>query len=150
MNSMRLKLIPIFLLLCSICFAQVNPNNITIARDTFGIPHIFAPTDAEVAYGLAWAHCEDDFEHIQLILIAGKARMGEVSGKDGAATDYFVQFIKSRETVDRYYDKDLSIVYKKTLQAYADGLNAFANTHPKEIKLKNIFPVTAKTILTGY
>ena len=26
----------------------------------------FAQTDAEVAYGLAWAHAEDDFETIQL------------------------------------------------------------------------------------
>jgi acyl-homoserine-lactone acylase len=47
----------------AICQGQINPNNITIARDTFGIPHIFAPTDAEVAYGLAWAHCEDDFNN---------------------------------------------------------------------------------------
>lgn len=150
MNFVRLKLFLLFSLSYSICFSQVNPTNITIARDTFGIPHIFAPTDAEVAYGLAWAHCEDDFEHIQLILIAEKARMGEVSGKQGAATDYFVQFIKASETVDRYYEKDLTADYKITLQAYADGLNAFAMAHPKEIKLKNIFPVTAKNILTGY
>jgi len=147
---MRLKLFSFFFLLYSFCFSQINPNNITIARDSFGVPHIFAPTDAEVAYGLAWAHCEDDFEHIQLMMITEKARMGEVTGKDGAATDYFVQFIKASEMVDRYYDKDLTADYKKTLQAYADGINAYANTHPKEIKLKNIFPVTAKNILTGY
>ncbi len=141
----------LFLLLFSpICFSQVKPDNITIARDTFGIPHIFAPTDAEAVYGLAWAHCEDDFEHIQLILIAGKARMGEITGKEGAEVDYFVQFIKAKETVDRYYEKDLSSNYKKVLQSYADGLNAFAATHPKEIKLKNIFPINAKDILVGY
>lgn len=150
MSSVRIKLLFLFLFLCSICFSQVNPNNVTIARDSFGVPHIFAPTDVEVAYGLAWAHCEDDFEHIQLMLIAANARMAEVSGKDGAAADYFVQFIKSRETVERYYERDLSTDYKKTIQAYADGLNAFALAHPKEIKLKNIFPVTAKNILSGY
>lgn len=140
----------LFLLIYSNCFSQVNPQNITIARDSFGVPHIFAPTDAEVAYGLAWAHCEDDFEHIQLILIAEKARMGEVTGKSGAASDYFVQFIKASETVERYYERDLTSDYKKTLQAYVDGLNAFAVAHPDEIKLKNIFPVTSKNILAGY
>ena len=147
---MRIKLFLLFLLLYSNCFSQVNPQNITIARDSFGVPHIFAPTDAEVAYGLAWAHCEDDFEHIQLILIAGKARMGEVTGKSGAATDYFVQFIKASETVERYFERDLTSDYKKTIQSYADGLNAFAVAHADEIKLKNIFPVTSKNILTGY
>ena len=147
---MRSKLLLLFSLLYSICFSQINPNNITIARDTFGIPHIFAPTDAEVAYGLAWAHSEDDFEHIQLILIAARARLGEISGKEGAATDYFVQFIKARETVDKYYENDLTGDFKKTLQSYVDGLNAFATAHPNEIKLKNLFPVTAKDILIGY
>ena len=40
--------------------AQIDPKNITIARDSFGVPHVFAKTDPEVAYGLAWAHAEDD------------------------------------------------------------------------------------------
>jgi len=139
-----------FLLQHTMCFSQINPNNITIARDTFGIPHIFAATDSEVAYGLAWAHSEDDFDHIQHIIIAANGRMGEVTGKEGAALDFFVQFIKSKETVDRYYDLDLSADFKKTLQAYTNGLNAYAASHPKEIKLKNIFPTTAKNILIGY
>ena len=43
----------------------INPKNIEIVRDSFGVPHIFAKTDAEVAYGLAWAHAEDDFKSLQ-------------------------------------------------------------------------------------
>jgi acyl-homoserine-lactone acylase len=131
-------------------YSQINPNDITIARDTFGIPHIFAATDAEVAYGLAWAHCEDDFEHIQYIMITASARLGELQGKEGAATDYFVQFIRAKEHVEKYYQTDISNEYKKILQAYADGINSYAQKHPSEVKLKNIFPVTPKTILIGY
>ena len=77
--------------------AQISPANITIARDTFGVPHIFAPTDPEVAYGLAWAHCEDDFEHIQIMLITAAGRLAELEGKEGAPSDYFVRFIKAKE-----------------------------------------------------
>jgi len=44
---------------------QINPDNIQIVRDSFGVPHIFTKTDSELAYGLAWAHAEDDFETIQ-------------------------------------------------------------------------------------
>jgi acyl-homoserine-lactone acylase len=40
--------------------AQVNPNNIEIVRGEYGTPHIFGNTDKEVAFGLAWAHAEDD------------------------------------------------------------------------------------------
>jgi len=133
-----------------VAHAQINPSNITIARDTFGIPHIFAETDAEVAYGLAWAHCEDDFEHIQYIMITASARLGELQGKEGAATDYFVQFVRAKEHVEKFYQTDISDDYKKILQAYADGINSYAQKHPSEIKLKNIFPITPKTILIGY
>ena len=49
-------------------FAQINPENIKIVRDKWGVPHIFAKTDPEVAYGLAWANAEDDFKTMQLTL----------------------------------------------------------------------------------
>lgn len=138
------------LIFCSIGHTQINVDNINIARDTFGIPHIFAPTDEEVAYGLAWAHCEDDFEHIQMMMITAQARLGEIDGKNGAATDYFVRFIKAKELVERKFETDLSPEYRKMLQAYADGVNSYAESHPKEIKLKKIFPINPKTIITAY
>ena len=36
--------------------AQINPTDVEIVRDAYGVPHIFGKTDADVAYGLAWAH----------------------------------------------------------------------------------------------
>ncbi len=36
--------------------SQIDPNDVEIVRDSFGVPHIYAKTDAQVAYGLAWAH----------------------------------------------------------------------------------------------
>ena len=41
---MTLSILSIHILLC-----QINPNEITIARDSFGVPHIYAKTDAELA-----------------------------------------------------------------------------------------------------
>ena len=48
-----------------LAYCQINPLDVEIVRDKFGIPHIFGKTDADVAYGLAWANAEDDFETIQ-------------------------------------------------------------------------------------
>ena len=45
--------------------------NVKILRDTYGVPHIFGHTDADAAYGLAYAHSEDDFLTIQQVLLAG-------------------------------------------------------------------------------
>lgn len=32
--------------------AQVVPDSVTIIRDTYGVPHIYGPRDADVAYVL--------------------------------------------------------------------------------------------------
>ena len=50
--------------------AQINPEKIDIVRGRYGTPHIFADTDMEAAYGLAWAHSEDDFKTIQEAYLA--------------------------------------------------------------------------------
>ena len=74
-------------LICLQASAQIDPQHITIARDSFGVPHIFAPTDPEVAYGLAWAQAEDDFNTLQLVMLLGKGGLGAAIGKKGAAAD---------------------------------------------------------------
>ena len=56
-----MRLLVLLLLIGFSASAQINPKHVTIARDSFGVPHIFVKTDPEVSYGLAWAHAEDDF-----------------------------------------------------------------------------------------
>ena len=41
--------------------------DVTIYRDTWGVPHIFGKTDADAAYGLAYANAEDDLQNIQAV-----------------------------------------------------------------------------------
>ena len=76
-----------FLFLLNTAIAQVNPKNIDIIRDSFGVPHIYAKTDAGTAYGLAWANAEDDFETMQLGYLAGNALLSKHLGLKGASAD---------------------------------------------------------------
>lgn len=137
----------------SLCFlslfsqAQFNVNKIDIVRDSFGVPHIFAPTDAEVAYGLAWAHAEDDFATIQQSYMAGKAMLGAYKGKEGATIDYIVHLMRIKELVEEKYASDISPAYKRLLEGYAAGFNAYAKAHPKEVLFKKLFPITPKDML---
>lgn len=130
--------------------AQINSTSITIARDSFGIPHIYGSTDAEVAYGLAWAHSEDDFENIQYNLLAGKGMLGEVIGKEGVLFDFGLKFLRIDSLVEARYEKDISSDYKRVLEGYAQGINDFAASHPKEVVLKKAFPIRPKDMVKGY
>ncbi len=139
-------------LLCfgAILRAQVNPNNIDIVRDKWGVPHIYGKTDAETAYGLAWANCEDDFATVQRLLLAVKGRLGEVDGKGGAVLDFLSYISAANEVVDAAYDTAFTPAYKKVVDAYRDGLNAYAAANPKEVLRKGLFPVSSKDIISQY
>lgn len=128
---------------------QINPQNIQIIRDSWGVPHIYGKTDAETAYGLAWAHCEDDFPTLQYQLIRYRGRMGEYEGINGALSDFFFHYIKTTETVEKEYAQ-LSKDYLAFLNGYVQGINDYAQKHPKEILMKGLFPITDKDILKGY
>ena len=127
--------------------AQFDPAKIDIVRDSYGVPHIFAKTDPEVAYGLAWAQAEDDFITIQQGLLAGKAMLASYQGKKGASIDYIIHLMRIPELVEEKYESDLSPAFKKLLEGYCAGLNAYAAKHPSEVLLKKAFPATPKDML---
>ena len=74
----NIQIILTFLLFLNFSYSQVNPLDVEIVRDNYGVPHIYGKTDADVAYGLAWAHSEDDFKTIQEAYLAGKDRKSVV------------------------------------------------------------------------
>lgn len=130
--------------------AQVNPSHVQIVRDKWGVAHVFGKTDADAAYGLAWAHAEDNFEDMQLAAIQSVGRLAEVEGVDGALFDFFLRFFEIDSIVEAKYHTDLSPEYLKVLEGYIQGVNRYAELHPKEVKLKGVFPITAKTMIKGY
>ena len=142
------KFLLILLFFNSAVIAQINPANITIARDSFGVPHIFAPTDPEVAYGLAWAHAEDDFATLQLMILSGKAKMASALGKQGAQADYVVNLLRCRQLVEDQWNT-LSLDFIKLVDGYVQGLNDYAKSHPEAIKYKKAFPFNNKEYLTA-
>jgi acyl-homoserine-lactone acylase len=131
-------------------FAQINPDDITIIRDQWGVPHVYAKTDAQVAYGLAWASAEDDFETIQETLLPIRGGLGAVKGVEGAVLDFAAHLIEVNEIVDERYEAEISPKFKEILKAYAQGMNDFAEKYPKEILSKKMFPINGQDVIKGY
>jgi acyl-homoserine-lactone acylase len=154
---MRYLLFACFYVCTAFTFAQKNspypkidPASVIIARDSLGTPHIFAKTDAEVAYGLAWANAEDAFDETQDLVYTVKGYMGRVKGIEGAKADFFVHAIAARKLVNERYDTDLTPEFKKYLNGFVQGYNAYAAAHPELVKNRRAFPITEKDILAEY
>ncbi|MCB0709654.1 MAG: penicillin acylase family protein, partial [Chitinophagaceae bacterium] len=140
----------IVIILFDTSFSQtaINPAAIDIVRDSFGVPHIFAKTDAEVAYGLAWAQAEDDFKSMQEVILPAKNLMAAVQGKKGAAGDYAFALFRCREITEEKWNT-LTPAFLKLIAGYVQGINDYAKTHPGEILHKKIFPVTEKEYISS-
>lgn len=120
-----------------------------IVRDEYGVPMIYGETDADVAYGVAIAHAEDDFFTLQDVIAMSKGRYGAIAGEDGAVFDYAYHLLDARGTAEREYP-ELPADTRALFEAYATGLNQYAEEHPGEIKLANLFPVNGTDVAAGF
>ena len=120
----------------------------TISRDRFGIPHVHGARDADTAYGLAWAHAEDDFLTIQQSTLAARGRLATVQGQDAAPVDYLVALLRVREVTAAGYP-GLAPETRALLEGYAAGLNAYAAANTGELISPELFPVTGEDLVAA-
>ena len=123
--------------------------DVEIVRDDFGVPHIFGKTDPDVSYGIAYAHSEDDFSTLQEVAAMTRMRLGAMTGADGAKIDFAGHLLDIRGTIDRKYDT-LPADIRALLDAYAAGMNHFADKHPDEVRLAGLFPLNGRDIAAGF
>lgn len=121
--------------------------DVHILRDSWGVPHIFGKRDTDVAYGLAYAHAEDDFLTIQQTILVGRGKLATAYGSNAAPTDYLVQLLRVWDVVEEHFETDLSPEMRTILKAYADGLNYYAALHSGDVLTHDLFPVSSKDLV---
>ncbi|MDP4820773.1 MAG: penicillin acylase family protein [Saprospiraceae bacterium] len=129
---------------------QIDPQKVTIVRDQWGMPHVYAQTNNEMAYGIAWAQCEDNFEVLQQTVLFSKGMLGRTFGKKLAPGDFFSGFTGLDQRIDSLIHTDVSPDFMRYLEAFCQGINDYARLHPEEILQKKAFPVTPQDILKSY
>lgn len=123
--------------------------DVRILRDSYGVPHIYGKKDADVAYGLAYAHCEDDFATIQEGLFLARGQLASIKGREAAPIDYLVKLFRFREIIDAKYETDLGRETRALCDAYADGYNHYAALHPDQV-IPGVLPSTGKDVVAGF
>jgi acyl-homoserine-lactone acylase len=129
--------------------AKAAHYNVRIVRDNFGVPHVFGHSDADVGFGIGYAHSEDDFATIQDVALATRGQLAATEGTGAATTDYLVHLFRVWETIDARYEKDLPADVRRVVEAYADGVNYYAALHPGQVK-PGLLPLTGKDIVAGF
>ncbi len=120
-----------------------------VIRDHFGVPHIYGKRNADVAYGLAYAHAEDDWKTIEEVIRSSRGTLSEIVGDSGAKSDDLILALGNTEIVNRDYDAKASPKSKAVAEAYAAGLNVFCADHP-DTGCARTMPVTGRDIMAGF
>jgi penicillin amidase/acyl-homoserine-lactone acylase len=128
--------------------AAAERYEVRILRDRFGVPHVYGKTDPDVAYGLAFAHSEDDFDTIQRVVLASRGRLASVEGVDAAPADFLFHWFGVPEAMERY-EQDVSPEARAVAEAYADGVNHYAALHPEAV-LPGVIPASGRDVVAGF
>ena len=125
-----------------------NQYNVSIDRDFWGIPYIKGKTDQDVAYGIGLVHAEDAYEDLVELMPLYRGKNAIYNGLDSIDTDYLVRLLKIHSKVKNIGKQQLSQNILSMAQAYADGVNIYANKNPDKVDL-SIHPVTQEDVLAG-
>ena len=124
-------------------------------RDSYGVPHIFAANMDDAARALGYLHASERLFQMEVNRRVGQGRAAETFGPDLLKVDKFIR------TLGFYREAESSVAAlspetQKRLQAYADGVNAFLDTHkdalPPEFLLAGVTPAPwkpADTVVWG-
>ena len=129
--------------------AEAAQYEVEIIRDEYGAPHIYGKRDVDVAFGLSYAHAEDDFKTIQQMIPFYRGQLAREIGLDGAPIDFLVHWLDVRRYVADNYERVLTPQIRAHLKAYADGLNYYAAKHPMEVDPR-LFPITPQDLTVGF
>ncbi|PCI51842.1 MAG: penicillin amidase [Alphaproteobacteria bacterium] len=102
--------------------SDLQGSNITIKRDTFGTPHIYAKNDYDLFYGYGYVLAEDRLYQLEILKRSTQGEVAEVLGKD------FIAFDRKQRTLFWPADIQADIALldgnmKQLFEGFAAGIN---------------------------
>ena len=109
---------------------KARAEAVTIIRDDFGVPHIYARTDADAVFGMLYAQSEDDFNRVERNYIWAIGRIAEVDGEAAIYSDLRARLYMTTEQAKAAYASAPDWL-RALCDAFADGVNYYLYTHPE-------------------
>ncbi|HEX6717809.1 MAG TPA: penicillin acylase family protein [Pyrinomonadaceae bacterium] len=129
--SLSVILIALF---CCHAYADANAETlarqVTIYRDTYGVPHVFGRTDASTAFGFAYAQAEDNFWRVEENFINALGRASELYGERTLDEDRLNHALEIPRLAREEYAR-LDTHMRDLCDAFAAGFNYYLARHPE-------------------
>jgi acyl-homoserine-lactone acylase len=96
----------------------------TIRRDTYGVPHILAPTEPDAAFLHGYSTAEDHLALMARLYLRAQSRQSEFFGPQFIEQDFFFKQIEIQEKATQALTS-LPPLLRAIVERYADGYNAY-------------------------
>ena len=116
--------------------------------DTWGVPHVFASSVEDLGWGFGWAQMHSHGDAVLRLYGQARGRAAEYWGARWLESDRFVRTMKIPDAA-RAELAEQPAEFRRYLEAFAAGANAYARAHPERIadSVEAVLPVTAADLL---
>ncbi len=111
---------------------RVSSADVTIYRDAWGVPHVYAETEAAGAFGLGYAQAEDRLGDIYQAVRTGMGSMSEAFGPAHIQQDYAMRLWKNAELAEGGWD-EMPDHLRDLATAFVQGIQAYESQHPDKV-----------------
>ena len=108
---------------------------VTVHRDTYGVPHIYADSLKDASFVQGYLHAQDRLFQMDLTRRVATGRLAEIFGPDFLDTDKFLRTLGLLRAA-RMSEAMLTAEHREALEAYAAGVNAFIARHRGRLPLE--------------
>lgn len=119
-----------------------------ILWDTWGVPHIFGDSPGEAFRAFGWAQMHAHGDLVLRLYGQARGRGAEYWGAEYLESDRWVRTMDIHGRAKAWYEEQ-SPAFRTQLDAFADGINAYAREHPGRIAddVEVVLPVDAVDVL---
>lgn len=143
-------------LLCLVCvclgFLKLNAQTTTtqtqILWDEWGVPHIYAKNTEELFFSFGWAQMQNHANLLLRLYGQSRGRAAEYWGEANFQNDLLVHTLGFPELAKDWY-KQQNPAFKSYINAFVEGLNAYAQAHPEAVTADNkmVLPLQNEDVL---
>ncbi|WP_427159765.1 penicillin acylase family protein [Aliinostoc sp. HNIBRCY26] len=101
---------------------------VRVQRDQWGVPHIYAANSHDLFMAQGYIHAQDRFWQMDFWRHIGSGRLAEMFGASQLDTDKYLRTLGWARVAQQEI-QSMDAQMKADLQAYADGVNAYLQTH---------------------
>ncbi|MFX0197468.1 MAG: penicillin acylase family protein [Candidatus Hodarchaeota archaeon] len=116
-------------------------DTVTIYRDRYGVPHIYAKTEEDLYYATGYVHAQDRLWQLDITRRQFNGRVSEILGDVALETDIFYRTIGLERAANQSYQmllaQDPDAPGMRAIHAYTDGINAYIEKmQPEDLPLE--------------